>query len=404
MIRPVLTVLAATFLIPYPVFAQSAGDRWDLLDGYDFDLLYVHSLLNYSYDLEWQANWERRRFVANALRVNTGSVSSDQLLTDIDLNLNVALNDKWRFVGQFTRMGFRRRQVREDQLMLGLERAMGESSAIFVTVNPEFDKSTIDVEVGYAWYGDDREEYLRVGVRAEDMNWTKKNVLGSEQTEDPFKLVWAARIEFGDKTWLYSEGKFGTGYERIFADPDLSPDIAAEDRLENMAEIRLGRRGDNGELWSVFVEYFDFEESRVYRTPGLDYDFTNRQINGGIEHIRLIGERHRLRLLAQFVDVQGSSRGFLEHDYERQDILAGAFYEYLWPSSGASLAYVAGRPDFTFDANDPDESFAGSNYTDKVIVGWRYTFSENAEIRVSVAQEISNGGFGGGAVQYQMFF
>ena len=402
--RPILAVLTPVLLCPALAFAQSAGDRWDLLDGYDFNLLYVHSLVNYAYDLEWQANWERRRFAGNALRVNTGSVSSDQLLTDIDLNLNVALNDKWRFVGQFTRNGFRRRQVREDQLLLGLERSLGKSSAIFVTVNPEFGKDTIDVEAGYAWYADDREEYVRIGVRAEDMNWTTKNVVGSEQIEDPIKLVWAVRVELGEKNWLYTEGKFGTGYERIFVEPELSPDLAAEDRLENTAEVRFGHRGDEGTLWSVFVDYFEFEESRIFRTPGLDYDFRNRQVNGGIEHIRLIGERHRLRLLAQLVDVQGSSRGFLEHDYERQEVVAGAFYEYLWPSSGVTVAYAAGSPDFSFEALDPDESFSGGDYTDKLILGWRYTFSENAEIRVSIAHEISEQGFGGGAVQYQMFF
>ncbi len=402
--RPALAALTLLWFCPSHAVAQSAGDRWDLLDGYDFDLLYVHSLVNYAYDLEWQANWERRRFVGNALRINTGSVSSDQLLTDIDLNLNVALNDKWRFVGQFTRSGFRRRQVREDQLLLGLERDVGDSSAIFVTVNPEFGKDSIDVEAGYAWYADDREQYVRVGVRAEDFNWTSKNVLGSEQVEDPIKLVWAARVELGDRSWVYSEGKFGTGYERIFVEPERSPDIAAEDRLENTAELRFGRRGDDGRLWSVFIEYFEFEESRVFRSPGLDYDFKNRQVNGGIEHIRLLGDRHRLRLLAQYVDVQGSSRGFLEHDYERQEIVAGAFYEYLWPSSGVTVAYALGTPDFNFEALDPEQSFADSLYTDKIIVGWRYTFSENAEIRVSVAQAISNAGFGGGAVQYQMFF
>ena len=404
MTRPVLAVLTLLLFCPSHGSEVSAGDRWDLLDGYDFDLLYVHSLVNYAYDLEWQANWERRRFVDNGLRVNTGSVSSDQLLTDIDLNLNIQLNDKWRFLGQFTRTGFRRRQVREDQLLLGFERAIGASSAIYVTTNPEFGKDTIDVEAGYAWYADDREEYLRIGVRTEDMNWSSKNVEGGEQLEDPMRLVWAARIELGDRSWIYSEGDIGTGYERVFEDPELSDDVAAEDRAENAAELRFGRRGDDGQLWSVFIEYFDFEESRLFRSPGLDYDFENRQINGGIEHIRLIGERHRLRLLAQYVDASGSSRGFLEHDYRRHEVVAGAFYEYLWPSSGLTVAYALGTPDFELDALDPEVSFADSLYTDKVILGWRYTFSKDAEIRVTIAQAISNPGFGGGSVQYQMFF
>ena len=115
-------------------------------------------------------------------------------------------------------------------------------------------------------------------------------------------------------------------------------------------------------------------------------------------------KRHRLRILAQYVSAEGSSRGFLEHDYERREVVAGAFYEFLWPSSGVTVAYALGTPDYDFEALDPDQSFSDSLYTDKIILGWRYTFSENGEIRVSVAQAISNPGFGGGAVQYQMFF
>jgi hypothetical protein len=399
-----LFLLCAAMTAFSTAHGQSPGDDWELQNGYDTNLLYLHALINYSWDLEWQANWERRRFADNALRINTGSVSSDELLTEVDLNLNEALNDKWRFFGQFTRTGFRRRPVREDQLLLGLERAFGQSSAVYVGVNPEFGKEYIDAEVGYAWYGSNREQYFRAGVRAVDMNWTSKNKEGGEQLEDPLKLVWALRLEIGERSWLYSEGTLGSGYERVFLQPDLSPSIESEDRLENMAELRWGHSGENGELWSVFVDWYDFEESRRYRTPGLDYDYVNRQVTAGIEHIRMLGDRHRLRLLAHIVDVEASSRGFLEHDYERQDVMAGAFYEYLWPSSGLSVAYAAASPDFAYEALNPDDSFAGGSYTDKVILGWRYTFSENAEIRVSIAHEVSEQGFGGGAIQYQMFF
>ncbi len=151
-------LLAATFLAAVaPALGQTPRADWEFQNGYDTNLLYLHALVNYAYDLEWQANWERRRFADNALRVNTGSVSSDELLTEIDINLNEALNDNWRFFGQFTRTGFRRRPGRGEQLLLGFERALGQSSAIYVGANPEFGKEFIDAEAGYAWYGDDRE-------------------------------------------------------------------------------------------------------------------------------------------------------------------------------------------------------------------------------------------------------
>ncbi len=381
-------------------------DEWSLENGYDSRLLYVHALANYAYDPSAQFEWERQQYATNALRVNSGSVSSDELLTEVELNLNEPLNDRWRFFGQFRREAFRRRPVREDQLLLGLERQLSESSAVYLGVNPEFGKEFLDIEGGYARYSDDRQEYLRVGVRAIDLNWESKNQEGGLQEQGALKLNWAVRQGLGNGLWLYSEGLVGQGFERSFPDATESPEQSRHDRNENRAELRLTRVGDDAtrSLWSLMVEWYEFEESRRFRSPGFDYDYENRQLNVGAEHVRMLGERHRLRLLAQFVDQAAESRGFREHDYERRDVLAGAFYEYLWQNSGVTVAYVSGLPDIVYDALDTEESFTEDGYTDKLIVGWRYSFSANAEIRASLSQEVSERGFGGGAIQFQMTF
>lgn len=381
-------------------------EEWSLENGYDSRLLFVHALANYAYDPSAQYEWERLQYAGNALRVNTGSVSSDELLTEVELNLNEPLNEQWRFFGQFRREAFRRRPVREDQLLLGLERQLSDSSAVYLGVNPEFGKEFLDIEGGYARYSGDRQQYLRLGLRAIDLNWESKNQEGGLQEQGALKLNWAVRHELRDGLWLYSEGLVGQGFERSFPDAAESPEVSRHDRDENRAELRLSRVGEDAtrSLWSVMVEWYDFEESRRFRSPGFDYDYENRQLNVGVEHVRMLGERHRLRLLAQFVDQTAESRGFRQHDYDRTDVLAGAFYEYLWPSSGLTIAYAAGRPDIVYDALDTEESFTENSYTDKLILGWRYNFSANAEIRASLSQEVSERGFGGGAVQFQMSF
>jgi hypothetical protein len=68
------------------------------------------------------------------------------------------------------------------------------------------------------------------------------------------------------------------------------------------------------------------------------------------------------------------------------------------------VGYALGVPDFDYAAVDPDASYANGTFVDKLIVGIRYSFSERAEVRASVSQEVSQRGFGGGAVQFQMFF
>ena len=367
-------------------------------------MLYLHALVNYSYDLQWQFNWERRQLADNAVRVNTGSVTSDKLLTDIDLNINEALNDNWRFQGRFRRDGLRQRPTRKEQLLLGFERSVFESSAVYVTINPEFNKEFLDVAAGYTLYRDEHEQYVRVGVLLEDMNYGTKNDLGGTSDKDPVALQWAVRLGLANDWFLYSEGEVGGGFERVFPDAAASPDVSRHDQQANKAQLRLSRSGEDGTAWSAWVEWYDFEEMRQFRQPGFDYDYESTQLDFGVEHARVLRDRHRLRLLLHYVELKAESRGFNEHDYDRTDILGGAFYEYLWPNSGATFAYAFGQPDIAYRAPDPTENYNLDDYRDKIIVGWRYNFSENAQIDLSVSHEVSAQGFGGGAVRFQMFF
>ena len=394
----VLLMMSATNAV-----AQTPQDEWDLEDGYQTQLLYLHALVNYAWDGEWQFDFERRQLSENALRVNTGSVSSDQLLTDVDINLNVDLNEQWRFLGRFTRQGFRRQPVREDILLLGMEWLAFGSSGFYLAANPEFNKAFIDVAAGYTFYGSDREHYLRVGVLAEDINWGSKNQVGGTQEQGPLKLTWTLRWPMPNEWWLYSEAEIGSGYERSFVDESLSPDLATQDRRDNDAIVKLSRQQDN-RFWSVSIEHFNFEESATYRAPEFDYIYSNTQTNLGVEHICVFDDRHRWRFLAQFVDQRAESDGFRAHEFRRRDWLGGVFYERLYARSAWSVAYAFGQPDIDYEALGGQPGYSSKDYTDKLIVGWQFDFSPDARFRFTLSHEVSEQGFGGGAVQYQMIF
>ncbi len=179
--------------------AQMRDADWEFEDPYDDQMLYLHALVNYSYDLQWQFDWERRQFVSNALRINTGSVSSTELLTDIDLNINQTLNDKWRFQGSFRRDGLRQRPEREDRLLVGFERSLFERSAVYLTVNPEFNKEFIDIAAGYTFYRDDRQQYVRVGALFEDVNYETKNDLGGKTEQKSGRAAMGGSAWFGQR-------------------------------------------------------------------------------------------------------------------------------------------------------------------------------------------------------------
>ncbi|MEL7448501.1 MAG: hypothetical protein AAFN78_04785 [Pseudomonadota bacterium] len=384
--------------------AQTLVENRDFQDGYDTNLLYVHSTANYAWDLESQFDWERLQFVDNALRVNTGSVSSDKLFTDIELNLNGQLNDRWRISGSFDRLGARENPVTTEQLLLGFEGRIAGSHAAFVNINPEYDKSALDVAVGYGFYSDNREQYARVALLFDDMNYGSKNDFGGTQTQDPLALDWQVRWHVGANWYLYSEGHVGNGYERQFDDESLSPSLAFEEQRNNRAELRLSKSSGNGELWSVWAQWADFDETRRFRDPALDYRYQNTELRLAAEHVRIIGERHRWRFLLNVTDREAQSEGADEHEFERLDVVGGVFYEYLYPNSGVTLAYVAGQPDIQFTAPDPEDSYDRGDYSDKVVIGYRYRFSPKAQLRASLAHEVSASGFGGGGVQFEWFF
>ena len=396
--------MLAILLLATGANAQVRVADWEFEDPYRDQMLYLHALVNYSYDLQWQFDWERRQFVNNAVRINTGSVTSTELLTDIDLNINQTLNDKYRFQGSFRRNGLRQRPEREDRLLVGFERALLERSAVYLTINPEFNKEFIDVAAGYTFYRGDRQQYLRVGALIEDVNYETKNDLGGKTEQHPIALQWALRLGLANDWFIYSDGEVGSGFERSFPDAIASPDVSRHDRQSNVAQLRVSRAGYDGSVWSAWVEWYDFNEVKWFRQPDLDYSYENTQLDFAVEHVRMLAPRHRLRLLVHYVDQKAESRGFNEHDYNRTDVLGGAFYEYLWPNSGASFAYAFGQPDIDFQAPGAEESYKLDDYRDKLSIGWRYNFSEDAQIHVSVSHEVSVNGFGGGAVRFQMFF
>ena len=59
-------------------------------------------------------------------------------------------------------------------------------------------------------------------------------------------------------------------------------------------------------------------------------------------------------------------------------------------------------PDIEF-APEEGGGYQLEDYQDKLILGWRHRFSDDAQMLVSVSHEVSAQGFGGGNVQFQMF-
>jgi hypothetical protein len=262
----------------------------------------------------------------------------------------------------------------------------------------------VDLAAGYTFYKGNREQYVRAGILLEDFTYGTKNELDAESEQRQIALQWQVRLGLGNDWYLFSEGEAGNGFDRVFTNPALTPELVRHERRENSAQLRVSKLEDNGTGWAAWIDWYDFMEAKQFRPPRIDYEYRNTIYNIAVEHTRIIGDRHRWRFLVHYVDQQAERRGHYEHDYDRTDWLGGVFYEYLWPNSGATLAYAFAQPDASLQIADPNDVIELHNYVDKLIAGWRYDFSQDAHIRFSLSHEVSSRGFGGGSVQFQMFF
>jgi hypothetical protein len=395
-----VSLLLLQIILATTAFAQVPDENWDFEDPYNEVLANLHELVNYAYDLEWELDWERRLLSDNGVRVNVGSVTSEEFLTRADIRLNQPLDEKWWFQGRFHRSQSRQRSINPDQLFLGLERSMFESSSLFLMVDPQLEKEFVDAYGGYTFYRDDREQYLRVGLLLEDLVYDSKNDLGGETTQTPVALQWALRLGTRD-WWIFSEGKAGNGFKREFNEP--TTELIAHDRRDNRARLRFTRSGSNENTWSIWLDWYDFAETKRFSDAQFDYEYDNEVFDFAAEHYRVLGDVHRLRFLAHYVRQRASAAGFNAHRYSRDEWLGGVFYERLWPRNGVSLAYAFGLPDANYESLTGGNPYQLDEYGDKLILGWRHRFSREAQLLISISHEVSAQGFGGGNVQFQMF-
>ncbi len=384
------------------LLAQTAEPDWPYEDFYDNSLVNLHQLGNYAYDVEWQLDWERQLLAGNGVRINTGSVTSNDLATRADINLNVPMNEHWRFQGHFRR-DQSPEQNDDDELLVGLERFFGDSS-LFAQVDPRLDKESIDFFAGYTKYGNEaRTTYTRIGLLFEDIVYNDRNDLGGTTDNTPVALRWAIR-RGTDRWWIYSDGTVGTGYRRSFDASAPESALLEEERRDNRARLRLSHETDSGALWSLWFDWADFQDSRSYSTPEFDYEYRRERYNLAAEHIRIVGDVHRFRFLVHLLVQRANAEGFNAHSYERDEPLGGVFYERLWTKNSLMAAAVVSAPNASYEGWVEEAQRLPESFADKLILGWRHRFSPEAQLQISVSHKVTGAGFGGGNVQFQMFF
>jgi hypothetical protein len=115
-------------------------------------------------------------------------------------------------------------------------------------------------------------------------------------------------------------------------------------------------------------------------------------------------ERNRFRLLSHYMIQNAKSREFNAHDFNRDDFLSGFFLERIFSRHIIDAAYLFSIFDWTYTGLAGQDNYSRNGYTDKLELGWTYSFAKSARIHISISHQVSIGGFGGANLQYIMFF
>jgi hypothetical protein len=210
-----------------------------------------------------------------------------------------------------------------------------------------------------------------------------------------------------DKIVFFSEGNYDRGFERYYPDPLMSPIDKSHDKQTHQQDVKLYYLiSPTAMLQFHYYHYFFNEVKSFYGIPAqFDYDYTNELNNFSMLYLFKIKDHHRIRLIGQYLNQNAAGDGFSPHDFHREDFMPALFYEYLWTRHILELGYMFSLHNWDYDNvnNDLDYHLNWGKY-DKVYIGYTYRFTDSAQLHLSVSHQPIIEGFGGGSVQYIMYF
>lgn len=387
------TLTAIMFLL---MAAPALADDWPYSTEHRSRLAFVHPLVNYAIHPAWQREWERHLQSANGIQVTSGSVSTDDLYTDLTVNVTEPLNRKFRFLYRGVWRDGLHRDRDWSEHWLGFEMGVGDRWAVHLQAHPTPDKEDFDLLAGLMVHDATREQYLRLSLRLDDFLYEKKNDEGGMSSQEPISLQWEARGTAG--RWeAFTAGNYGSGSQRYY--PDTDPEVQIYGR-DGGSTLRVRHVWSDEAFAGIETGHYTYEQRRDAGQP--DY-YDNEWIHLKGFGLFGIGSPWGLRPEFHWLRQWSHATGARTFDYTREDVFPALFVELHAPGRSTwELGYLATHHSWTYEVNDWTDDT--SDYTDKIKLGWTYAFTPLARVQFSISHELDLERFGGGNVMFQINF
>ena len=394
-----ILLLLITLLTP----VRTGAEDWDYDRVYDEELLYLHTLVNYEYDPDWQQSWEKDLMSCTGVRFNFGSVSATRLMHYEDVVINHDLSDGWRFRSTITLNYCRYKDVEENTRYLEFQRKLHGNLFVTVTADVQSDKDNADATVSLLHTDESREQYTQLHFCWDDLVYDARNNNGGVTTRQPFGFKWLSR-HAGTKWIFFTHGKLSTGFKREYPDINKSPDSMYHHQRINQAFVRITRLIDEEARIESECSYYNFDESRRYRDTADDYRYSNRIFFTRLRYIFPVRRVWQVNCALLYVN-QDADAGILKnYSFHRNEYIPVLFLKRSISDNALKIGYFGSFYDMDFDDSIDANYYDINDYIDKITAGWIHSFSSRAKILLSLSHVVSLKNFGGGNMQFFMNF
>jgi len=397
-----LPILTCLVLLALPNAGHAANTDWPFPDELRSRLVFVHPLVDYAINPVWQRDWERQLARANGVQITSGSVATDDLYTDLTVNITEPLSERFRFLYRLIwREGLHLDRKRQEH-WLGFEAGLYRGLSAYVQTHPAPDKEELDLLFGLLLTDETRERYLRLGLRLDDFLYEQKNNLGATSHEEPVGVQWELRYQ-ADRWEVFSAGRYGSGSRRAFPDSALSPTVAGSFRRDGAATVRMRHVWSDLDFVEAGLSHYRFEAAEQGRDGAAGFEYGNEFVHLRGLGVFRIGGPWGLRPEINWLRQWASARGSRTFEHRREDFFPALFVALRAPGkSNWELGYLASHHQWDHAVGTWHDDQAG--YTDKIKLSWTYAFRPAARVRFALSHELDLDRFGGGNVQFQMNF
>ncbi|MBD3392230.1 MAG: hypothetical protein GF418_09200 [Chitinivibrionales bacterium] len=366
-------------------------------------LHFLHPFANYEMLPSWQRLMEDSLFAASMIRLNYGSVTLKEMMTDIDVRINQELDHGFWFFFRHHTYQTHHLDLDEQSNFVGIEKYILGPLSAFLHADFMREKEFADIQVGVSVADSSRCRYVRLAVRFEDFMYDFKNELGGNVLQDPLALVWHVNYGFGPVK-LFSEGSWTRGFRREYADSIRSPDMSYHRQRHGNALVRLMYALSSWSSVQAELFHYRFSERKRFHDALLSYRFDNALYHAGATWAFTLRDIHLFRLGPRLVFNHARAGGYRDYTYDRREVMPVAAYDLLWKKNSFGLSYYGTAYRWDWDARDTLPSIDKDGYTAKGMFTYGRQLWEHAHVRGSYSHVLDVPGFNGWNVQYIMTF